>query len=112
MPRHFNKPWTKWDYVNDIMDIISLDNTSDDALILDDNLNRMTKGALIILYRKLKERNLQFKPINVLEVSFQYMSKLETELIKKGFKLPPIPDNAPIHPITLIEKTLKQMKGE
>ena len=51
MPSHFQKPWTKWDYVNDIIDHFDFDpNESDKKEELERNLYKMNIKSLATLY--------------------------------------------------------------
>ena len=53
MPKHFQEPWKKWDYIEDIILDLEIQSESNKKQ-LREGLERMTKKQLSILYNRIK----------------------------------------------------------
>jgi hypothetical protein len=52
MPKHFQKPWEKWEYVEEILIDLNVKNTEEFRKAL----NKMNKKELAILTHQIKEK--------------------------------------------------------
>jgi hypothetical protein len=55
MPKHFQRSWTKWDFINDILFELFGANDTKELKQLEKSLNKLKKDELANFYHLIKE---------------------------------------------------------